>query len=105
MVKIKNTWLFTQDHSVAANWKVFGNWNNLLLMYFFCLGTGTESNTQAYHGQRFRPILLIYLGCIMEMKNQSLTVCLTRILVHVPMMKLLVLYVLKVSCMHAALAK
>ena len=42
---------------------------------------------------------------VMEMKNQSLTARSTRILVHVLMMRLLVLYVLKVSCIHAALAK
>ena len=40
---------------------------------------------------------------VMEMKNQSLTACLTKILVHVPMMRLLVLYVLKVSCIHSAI--
>ena len=42
---------------------------------------------------------------VMEMKNHSLTAHLIGILVHVPMMRLLVLYVLKVSCMHAALAE
>ena len=40
---------------------------------------------------------------VMEMKNQSLTACLTRILIHVLMMRLLLLYVLKVSCIHSAI--
>ena len=40
---------------------------------------------------------------VMEMKNQSLTACLTRILVYVPMMRLLVLCVPKVSCIHSAI--
>ena len=40
---------------------MFGNLNNLLLMYFFHLGTGAKPNTQAYQGSR--RVLLIYLGC------------------------------------------
>ena len=42
---------------------MFGNWNNLLLIYFFHLGTEAKSYTLAYHGQGSGPVLLIYLGC------------------------------------------
>ena len=85
---------------LAANWKGFGNWNNLLLIYFFTL-TQELSPIPRLITDRDLNLPCSFTLVVMEMKNQSLTARLTRILVHVPMMRLLVLYVLKVSCIHS----
>ena len=72
----------------------------LCYLYTFFILTQELNPTARLLMDRDLDLSCLFTLVVMEMKNQSLTAHLTRILVHVPMMMLLVLYVLKVSCMH-----